>query len=226
MKQIYFCMVILMLLPVLSEAKLVNKPLNISIENCYSVDIYVDLEEGAETNIEFVGCKKIVPNEFHCDCLNEDNNNFSIVMRTDNIMVRDIRYYDIDISARYFDVYRKRLSVDVEDGGEYHEESQETWREMTDKNKRLIKIEYVNVNNTIYEDRIVEVVKEKIVYEERIVNNIVIEYVNKTEYVENTTRIEELEKELKNNNYVLIIISSGFLIILLITIYIIIKKNE
>ena len=213
-----------MLLPILSEATIVNKPLNISVENCYSVDITVELEDGKESPIGFVGCTKESSDKFHCDCLNKENENFSIVMRTDNVMVRDIRYYDVYISAKYFDTFRKTMSVDVEDGGEYYEQDQKSWRERSNKAKEYIKVEYVNT--TIYEDRIVEVTVEKIVYEDKIVNVTVVEYVDVVEYIENATKVNYLEEKVSNRNYLIMTLFIGLVIFLVMLLSNVVNKNE
>ncbi len=223
MRIIFIYVFILMLLPIFSGAVLVDKPLNISIENCFSVSIDVELEEGSHSDIGFVGCKKLSSKEFSCNCLNKDNNNFSVIMRTDNTLIRNIRHYDLYISVEYFDVYRKTLSVDVEDGGDYYKEYQKDWREVTNKAKRFIKIEYVN--NTVYKDRVVEVIKERIVYEDRIINNTVIEYVNITEYIENKTNIEILEERIKTKNSLLLIIIIGFSFLIIALSFLYWKKH-
>jgi hypothetical protein len=212
MKKIIIFIAMLILLSMAVQGTMVNKALNITIQDCYSVNISIELDEGKPSPIEFVGCDKIDSENFYCKCLNKDNNNFSVILRTDNAMVRDIRYFDIYINAHYFEVYRKTMSVDVEDGGEYYKSRNDSWDERDNKVKKLVQIKYVD--NIVYEDRVVEV--EKIVYKDRIVNNTIIEYVNKTlyinntEYVENTTRIEILEKVNRNLKVSL----TGFLILL------------
>ena len=186
---------------------LVDKPLNITIPNCYSVNISAELTEGAVSDLQFVGCTKIDDSNFDCNCLNIDNNNFSIIMRTTPDIIRNIREYDIYLNVKYFETYRKTMSLTVDDGGDYYEVYNSSW---IDRDKKIIiKQVPVYINNTIYSDKIVYV--NQTVFKDR---NVTIE---KIEYIENTTKIDELNKDKKQMGFVI-----GVLIglIILISIYI------
>lgn len=196
------------------SAVLVNKPLNISVANCYSVNISVNLEMGRETDLRFVGCDKINNNAFNCRCLNSANNNFSLIMQSDNAIVRDLRDYDIYVSANYFDVKRKTMSVIVTDGGDYYEVSAKDWVERNQA-KYVEKLVYVNqtINNTIFQDRIVYVPEIRNVTIEH--NNTL--YVNVTQFVENTTRVNQALQSKYNWRIISGIL--GFLHLILIGIF-------
>jgi len=188
MKYKTLLLLILMCLTIgIADAVIVDKPLNITVSNCYSVNISAEQTSGVISDVSFVGCDKIDTTNFICKCWNNENKNFTLIMRSDNAIVRNIREYDIYLSVKYFETYKKTMSVSVEDGGDYYETTNTSWNDKDIKYK--IKEVPVYINQTVYVDKIVEVPKEVMVYRNITVQNIT--------YIENVTRINDLEKEVK-----------------------------
>jgi hypothetical protein len=190
------------------NAVMVDKPLNISISNCYSVNISAELTEGTNGDIQFVGCDKVDDVNFNCKCLSVDNNNFSVVMRTDNALIRNIRWFDVHLNVKYFDTFRKTMDFGVEDGGDYFVSSPESW---VDRDKKVIIKEVpVYINKTVYLNNTIEISKEKIIYQDRNIT------INNTIYIANTTKIDKLKTTVKISEIIMIILATGLLLVIFI----------
>ena len=189
MKTTIILLLTMILTTITVNATLTEKPLNISIPNCYNVNITVSLEQGERTELQFTGCNKINDNKYTCPCHNLDNNNFSIIMQTDNTIIRDIRQYDIFLTVTYMELNKKTLNINVEDGGDYYNTNKNEWTDY----KKIPKIEYKNI--TVYIPEYINQTQIQYIDRNITINNTEIQYVNQTIYKENTTQIKELKEE-------------------------------
>ena len=201
---------ILLCLP-LVHAGVVEKPLNISVANCYNITIHTNLIEGDEVDQSFTGCSKVDNNNFYCNCFNTNNDNFSVIMQTSDYPVHTLRNYKVEIDAITYSLKGKSMTATVEDAGDYYDLNRDDWRTMG-----IIyspQLTPIYINNTVYKDRVEYV--DRIVYQDKnttvpvYINST--EYINVTQYVENTTRINKLKKIIAFDNILFLIL--GFLLI-------------
>lgn len=161
----------------------IEKPL-VNLSNCYNMTISVSLQEGNESAISFNGCTKTDDNEWFCNCYTTENKNFSLIMQTDDKILRSPRRYDVNIKEQYFTYRTNPISLNVDDWGDYVDLGDVDY-EIINRRPQA-EIRYVDrvklVNNTVYVDRIKEVQ--------------VLREINNTVLVENTTRVDACNAEL------------------------------
>lgn len=192
---------------VIVNATIIDKPLNISISNCFNISIESHLIAGIDNGLSFKDCSRIDANNFICNCLSSDNHNFSLVMQTDNYPVHEYRDYSFYITANYFNINKKTIEVSSEDYGDYYDVYNKSWNE---KNPKNIIEKIVYINNTVYQNKTnyIPQIKEMIIEH----NNTI--YMNETQYKEFNNKIDKLRNNLNNFQVLTIISSLMFLICL------------
>lgn len=138
------------------SAVMTEKPLGINITNCYNVSIKVEQLQGKETLLTFNNCPYVGDWTWNCNCFNTEGKNFSLVMQTDDLELREPRVYNMKIKATYFNFKRQTINQNVDDYGDYFDLSDTDYETIGTSFEK-----YIYVNNTVYVNRTVE----KIVYQ-------------------------------------------------------------
>lgn len=166
----------------------------ISIENCYKLDLKLELEEENETYVEFVGCNNLGNNTWNCSC-REDDNRYQLVMRTDKTMLRNAREYELKIEAVLYNFKEDSTKVTIKDWGDYTEVKGRDLEDFgTDEEKvtEIIVPEYIYINKTI--EILVDKIMEKPVYiEVKVDNETKLQELN-NQIIERDNRINELNE--------------------------------
>lgn len=200
---------ILLLSLVFVDGSLVDKPLNVSVANCYSINVSVSQKSGSPSDMLFPQCSKINPEVWGCDCLNLNNDNFTIIPKTDDYPVHEERDYDISFEVYYYKLFKKDVSLSMVDFGDYYSLSD---LEVYNVTKDCDIYKPVYVNNTVFIDR--NVTLEKIVFRNVTFEHNNTVYVNNITYIENNTRINKLELENTISLVLIIVLAFGLLILI------------
>lgn len=174
---------VLMLILSISLAIAIDKPI-LQIKNCFNVSIDDSLLQGNYTSISFKDCSK-VNSIWYCDCHNVGGL-FNLTMQTDgsNLGSRDWRYYRFDIDYNTYTLDHSQGSLLLVDYG--------SWFNIKSNGIEYLGQNTVEVHDIVYQDREVfrDVIKN--VYVDRNITVI--------EYIENTSKIDDLTIELNNSH--------------------------
>lgn len=175
----WLCLSILAITSV--HATIIDKPL-INISNCFNVTVNADLTSGNTSYIAFSGCSFLGNDSWFCNCFSSDNHNYTLIMQTDNTILRDSRDYRITLDARLYAFEKDRLRFKVNDWGDYIDLGDVVNDSFGDTREK--------VEVPIYVDRVV--------YQDKIVDHNI--YVDKIVYVENTSKIDSCLIDLNKSN--------------------------
>lgn len=185
---ILFCVLIIILSCNFVFSQQIEKPL-VNLSNCFNMTITVDQTDGNTTSpLSFNGCSQTDVDTWFCNCYSTDNHNFSLIMQSDNTILRSPRVYDVKIREQYFTYRTNPITLNVDDWGDYVDLGDVDYEVINRRPQPEVR--YVDkiklVNNTVYVDRVKEVVKEVPILQQ----------INSTVFVENTTRLDECNNEL------------------------------
>lgn len=152
-----------------------------NIQNCYNLTIKIE-PKNQTGNIDFPNCKNTGGLTWTCECREEDNS-YNLIMRSNDQILRNSNDYKITLNGYLYNLYKDSLTFELYDYGDYIETDEDN-NELGkygeyDECKGKREIEYINKTIYIPKIEIKEVIIEK----------------NNTIYTENTTKIEELNKE-------------------------------
>lgn len=179
---IWILTIILLLVIAASYAMAATKDRGImNITNCYNVTVHYDLTDGVAVPVSFVGCTDKGDGTWFCKC-REDDNLYTLTMRTDSAVIRDAREYDIDITGYVYKFFEDDMSFRVLDWGDYIENkgkhTDDFGVDVGDSDTCSDRVEVIYINKTVEVpvEVPVEVIKEV--------------------RVEDTTKINALNKQL------------------------------
>lgn len=209
MNKLYMAILFLLFLPIVNAAitkptNLLDRPL-INVTNCYNLTIHYELTDGVATPVSFIGCTDKGNGDWSCNC-REDDNLYTVIMRTDKSIIRDPREYDIDIDGYVYDFYEDSISFRVLDWGDYTEVKGKRLNDLgsdsADDNDNTCsdRVEVIYLNRTV--EKIVEVPVETI-REVRVEDTVKINVLNQkitTLSANNTALIDSLERQQNTNN--------------------------
>jgi hypothetical protein len=180
----FICFWIIICLCITSvHAVVIDKPL-LNVSNCYNLTVSAVLMAGNISPISFSGCSFLGNDSFFCNCYSIDNRNWSLIMQTDNTILRESREYKITVNALVYSFEKDRLRFRIDDWGDYLDLGDIVNESLGDTREKIIIKDIVYVNNTVFQDRIV--------YQDKIVEKIV--------YVENTSKVDSCLNELNLTN--------------------------
>lgn len=170
----------------------------LTIDNCYNISLRARQTEGLKVTPSFKECTDNGDGYWSCDC--HDTNEYHLIMRTDNSVVDDNRYYTITMTYYVYDLSKEKNSFTVRDEGNDFVTSGGNIEELGRDITVVEKIVYVN--NTVYKDKIVE---SPPVYLDKIIR---VEVDNVTKIKALQERIIELETQPKDTITITILIIS------------------
>lgn len=243
MNKYYILLFVLLFVPFVSA---LDKPLA-KVYNCYNVSISLEQNDGAPVGVDFKDCSNRGNGLYECAC-NLDSKVFAVVMVSDGAVIRDVRNYDVSISANVFRFTKKSTVLNVDDWGDYIEVLGDTSKlnnsDLLEPEVKIIirnitKEVPVYINRTVYIQNITYINREIEVNKTIEHNNTV--YVNTTcekdvsevcmslnDFKNNCSDVSKIEKEIENKNSIiaiLIIFALALIFSIGVLVYLIIKGD-
>lgn len=156
--------------------------------NAYNLTISYDLIDGNNTNadLSFVDCSDLGNHKWFCNT--KDKPYFNLTVRSNEVILREPREYEFEITYNYYDIKSSSIHFNFNDWGDYGDSEAKERYSKNVSSGCTSKIEYVPI----------EVIKKEDVIEYRD-RNITIEK-NITLYIDNTSKINELNLIIEDLN--------------------------
>ena len=179
-------LIIIVLSCQLSSATLINKQL-FNISDCYNLTVTIDLIDGnvSPSGFGFYGLSQQSDASFSGSCFSSNDDNWSLVLQSDNGILRDPRVYNIHVKANVFSFKKRSMNFNVNDWGDYVDLGD---LNLSNIGKSLVQdLQIVYINNTI----VVNDTVEKVVYQNRTFYQDRIVYVNQSVPVEKIVYVNQ-----------------------------------
>lgn len=190
------------------DANLLDRPL-MNVKNCFNLTVHYELTDGVAVPVYFSGCTDRGNGTWFCNC-REDDNSYTLVMRTDKTMVRDAREYDIDVEGYIYSFYKDDVSYRVLDWGDYTEINGKQVNNLgKDGEGECTNADPEEVEKIVYVNQTVEVEKivEKLVPQEvRVEDNTkILALTNQVSELEanNTALVQALNEKGGGNSFIM-----------------------